>query len=110
MRRVTRAVRCVPLCMTQEVFPEDDAASNVACDHDRLYLWRDVCHPRDRPPPPCRGLRRVSSVVDRPAAAGRSHWADRAIPAAVCAAHGDPCRVSRPEEAHRTLESYKSVS
>ena len=66
---------------------EDCDTSHLWRDHDCVCVWRDLSHPLDGPAAPRRRLRRVSSVVDRPAEAGRDRRAGGKIPAAGMRGH-----------------------
>ena len=54
-------------------------ATTIVC------VWRDLSHPLDGPAAPRRRLRRLSSVVDGPAQAGRSRWTRGTISPAIWA-------------------------
>src|SRR4030095_6479635 len=62
-----------------------------------MCVWRDLSHPLDNPASARRRLRRMSSVVDRPAEAGRYRRAGGTIPPEVCAEQRQRLRTTRPE-------------
>jgi hypothetical protein len=81
-----RAIRSIqPSSNARGGVHEDCETSHLWCNNDCVCVWRDLSHPLDGPAAPRRRLRRLSSVVDGPAQAGRSRWARGTISPAIWA-------------------------